>query len=75
MKEVKTISSLGNSIMWKGGGRLINTHGLWSQLEGQIFFLPDGAMPVSPRGFASGKDSDPAFHFWKTKRCHFNLLR
>lgn len=37
MKEVKTISSLGNSIMWKGGGCLINTHGLWSQLEGQIF--------------------------------------
>lgn len=37
MKEEKTISSLGNSIMWKGGGRLINTLGLWSQLEGQIF--------------------------------------
>lgn len=60
MKEVKTISSLGNSIMWKGGGRLINTCGLYALLGGQIFV---SQMSVIPRGSARGKDSDPAFHF------------
>lgn len=39
------------------------------------FCLPDGVMPARPRGFASRKDNDPAFHFWKSKRCHFNLLK
>lgn len=73
MKGVKTISSPGNSIMWKGGGRLIDTQGLRSQLEGQIFVSQMEWCPLVSDGFASKNDRNPVFCSWKTERYHFNL--
>lgn len=73
MKGVKTISSPGNSIMWKGGGRLIDTRGLRSQLEGQIFVSQMEWCPLVSDGFVSKNNRNPVFCSWKTERYHFNL--